>query len=871
MKRALHYLLVFSISLLTLIVVATGGVTLYVYTHQEEIKQLLVKEINKNLLSPVTVQKIDISVFKNFPLVSLQLKEVRAQALAAPIELSIPTYDEVEDSELFYIEDISLSFNVIDIYKKNYVIKKITVNGGKFNLIQYDKIHNNYIIWKTSKSDTGTLSFRLSEIRASNTFVRYRQLYRALDAQITCKNVRAKGELYGGGQSFDVKGEYGANLFETDSTVWVRERSGDLDIHFSHDSEKGAVFLTNSSISINKVNIFVDGNVFYNENIHTLDLVLSGNKNNLGSILSLLPAGYTNMLIDYESTGIVDFSFNVKGDYSKNLSAYAKFDYSDGSVTHIPTKTKVENIFIEGEFSNGDEKKLETSTIKCGKLRAEIIDKGAVTGTISVTNFLNMKIDFDGTMQSDLTSLFQFLGLSKEWNTEGKIDAKIRYTGGVSKEKFKEAAMSGKIKGTGVLLERENFFLKTDSTVITLNDRDNIEVGVYNGSVSGYIGGSGSVSGGSSVSDSTDSKTVSETVSKTVSETISAKISSVKFSIENVFSFLLKKETADLKIYAKINAQEARWNKIYCTNLSTDLYYFNNQFSLKNLQTSAFDGSITADAKFNLDMPVNASIYAKVENINISNLFKSFDNFEQETITDKNISGILTSDFVLKFGFHKDSGVDAKSILFDCTVNIKNGNLKNMESLRSIARFTGQNDLQNIHFSEISNTFSINKRVITIPSMRIKSDVADFDLSGTHTFDNYIDYRVNLELSDMLSKNFKKRKNKDEEFGVLIEEQKERVRLPLHVFGHIDSLSVKYDFKQSAKNFNEKAKEERKKTQEILKQEFNSTPKQIEDKKERQQWKEQEKGKFVFEKEDQTPKTKPKPKSVNQFTIEQDD
>ncbi|MDR0763354.1 MAG: AsmA-like C-terminal region-containing protein, partial [Bacteroidales bacterium] len=262
------------------------------------------------------------------------------------------------------------------------------------------------------------------------------------------------------------------------------------------------------------------------------------------------------------------------------------------------------------------------------------------------------------------------------------------------------------------------------------------------------------------------------------------------------------------------------------------------------------------------------------------------------TITDKNISGTLKSDFGIQFIYDYDSGVDAESVLFDGAINIKNGNLKNIESLRSVARFTGENDLQNIYFSEISNTLNIKHRIITVPLMRIESDAADFDFKGAHTFDNYIDYRVNIELSDMLSKNFKKRKSKDAEFGNIVEEQKERIRLPLHIYGFMGNLTVKYDFKQSTKNFKEKIKVEKEKTKEILKQEFLRSPQHQQNRQEKQQWKEQEKGKFVFEKEDdatkseeisktdKTPKTgensktqetKKQDKTVNQFLIEEDD
>jgi hypothetical protein len=803
-----------------------GGVAVYVYTHQDEIKQMLVKEINKNLLAPVTVQKMDISIFEEFPLISLQLKGVTGMALP-------PQQDMEIEEELFDMESLSLSFNIIDIYYGKYIIKKITIEGGEFNLVQYDKIQNNYIFWKTSKSqDTAkkTLSFRLSDIKAKNTFIRYRQPYRNLDVQILCKNIKASGELFSGGQKFNIKGNYKARLFETDSIVWVKEREGELDIYFAHDVKKGAVYLNNSSISMNTVAFKIEGNVFYNDKIHTLDLFLEGKKNNLENILSLLPLKYSKVLNDYKSVGSVDFSFRLNGDYSQTLQANIKFSYQNGTVTNSKTNIKAEDIFIDGEFTNGENRCLETSELICGKLSAKI-EEGTVDGTLAVKNFAFPYVNFNGNIESELSTLAKFSGLSDKWDMRGKITAQLLYRGGTSEEEFKSAAVSGIIRGENIFVSKQNntaYKFYADSIISNLDN--NITAYIYNCFYN------------------------------------EDRASFVKISIENFFPFLFKKG----ELNAKINAENIYWNKVNATSVNTDLFYHNSILRLNNFYADVFNGNIKANAVISeYSGYLQAAVNANVENIDIAKCFAAFDNFNQQTLTDKNISGVLKSDFGTGFIYNYDSGIDVESILFDGTINIRNGNLKNLECLRSVARFTGENDLRNIHFSEMSNTLNIKDGVITIPLMQIKSDVSDFNFQGTHTFDNYADYRINLELSDMLSKNFKKKKNKDSEFGNIVENEKERIRLPLHVFGFISDLKVKYDFKQSRENFKEKAKEERSKTREILKQEFSRSSQQ----QEKQQWKEQEKGKFVFEKEDEIPKTQTKKqkKIANQFSIEEDD
>ena len=68
-------------------------------------------------------------------------------------------------------------------------------------------------------------------------------------------------------------------------------------------------------------------------------------------------------------------------------------------------------------------------------------------------------------------------------------------------------------------------------------------------------------------------------------------------------------------------------------------------------------------------------------------------------------------------------------------------------------------------FSKLENTIDVANEVITIPTMEIKSSALSVFLSGTHTFNQEINYEVTLLLSELLSNSFRRKNTKITTFG----------------------------------------------------------------------------------------------------------
>ena len=185
--------------------------------------------------------------------------------------------------------------------------------------------------------------------------------------------------------------------------------------------------------------------------------------------------------------------------------------------------------------------------------------------------------------------------------------------------------------------------------------------------------------------------------------------------------------------------------------------------------------------------------------------------------------------------------------------------MQNLESLRRISRFTGEDDLQDIRFARLQNVIEIDNATIRIPEMQVVSSSGNLSFSGTHTFSNEVDYMVVIELSDLLSRRRAQRLKNQEEFGV-VTGGNSRVRLPLHITGTLPEVDIKYAFAKARQGARERLKENRGELREALREEYSDMHRRREEKRERKAVeKRQENGEFIIELEEEglMPKSEP--------------
>jgi hypothetical protein len=190
-----------------------------------------------------------------------------------------------------------------------------------------------------------------------------------------------------------------------------------------------------------------------------------------------------------------------------------------------------------------------------------------------------------------------------------------------------------------------------------------------------------------------------------------------------------------------------------------------------------------------------------------------FDNFGQNFITHKNLKGEFTGQVEMAFNWNKQGEIDTKSLVANIDGSILKGELNDFEPMQNLSRFIQAKELEHIIFSELKNKVFIENRKISFPEMQIVSNVSDIAFSGTHSFDNEMDYKLCVPL-----KNLKKPKvDKDAAFGAIEEDNKRGSTLFLTIKGTADNYKIAYDTKRTKAKIQEDLKKEKQEFKNLFK------------------------------------------------------
>jgi hypothetical protein len=152
-------------------------------------------------------------------------------------------------------------------------------------------------------------------------------------------------------------------------------------------------------------------------------------------------------------------------------------------------------------------------------------------------------------------------------------------------------------------------------------------------------------------------------------------------------------------------------------------------------------------------------------------------------------------------------------------IQITNGELNGYEPLKALSKFIDVNDLEKLKFAEIKNSIEIKNKTIFIPQFDVKNNALNITLSGTHTFDNFVDYKLKLKLSELL-KNKRKAVSANNEFNEEEVTADKGVNLYLSMKGPISNIKISYDKIGTKQKITQELKQEKQNIKEILKKEL---------------------------------------------------
>lgn len=822
MRKLMKATVVMAVALLSLL--ATGMLMGVVFG--DKIKQLAINELNKRLATEVAVNgSIDFSVLSNFPSASITFHEVT-------LKESLPAKED-----LLRCDKISLLFNIWDIFKGEYSMKKVIVANGFLHLLITEEGNSNYNIFKDAgNASANDFSIKVEEAIFTNVLLQYDDNRSNRHFVFDISQSVLSGDFTSDDFLLSIQTDFISQHCNIDNIDYLPNRKIGINAVLQVDLASGSYLINETSVEIESNRFELSGKITNHAAGNETDLNFSGTQLKLEELATLLPEKYAARIAHFKSAGTIKMEGKIKGLVSEQTEPHVEitFGVSEGTFSHDKMKEPIKRVNLEGTFSNGASNSMATSTFRLHNFSASF-DENIVKGMVLLRNFNDpyLEMNLDGEVNLELIKpLFPSTYINE---LKGSLTFRQFYFKGAVKELTQTKQMENLDAGGSFSLADVTiatnkttydqllgkFDIRNNQIIINQLSFNARESDLnFTGSINNFIPyllGSLNDSIKHKHKIGLDILLTSRSLSwfDLVGETVHASQPADEpapdyYAIPSLFYLFTGSVSGKIEKfqYDRFNAEDVHGNILF---LGNTIYF--NDFGM-----NAEKGSVVANGKLDIaNMKRNRlEMTASLDKLDITQLFYEFNNFGQTTLTDKNLKGLITSSLALEATW--DEKIFNKSKLYAIAdVTIDNGELNNFDPMLALARFVKLSELKNIRFSKLQNQVEIRNQKIFIPQMQIFTNALNLQLSGTHSFENIIDYKIQLNLLKLLTAKFEKSSGSNAQFDKSTEGF---LNLYLTMTGPADSPLIRYDKKAVKEKIAEDLKQEKNELKAVLKKEF---------------------------------------------------
>jgi len=735
-------------------VLSLAGI-LIVTLFEEEIKNYAVKEISKQLKTDIKVKEVSLTLWSQFPSASLQFTDVMIQE----------TFQEKDT--LIYAENVYLNFSISDFISGRYEVKEVTIENSAIHLKKTASGEDNYHFWKESEGDAEEFSINLSAANLKNTFITLNDKQSKVELEVLAKNSQINGDV--GSQFVLLSGDLISDVrhLKVDGKSYLNKKLVSGTVNIEIDLKDDLYTFKECDLSINELPLNINGTIDIDEYESKLDLIAKSKKADLSAVIKNLPSFIQQKLSSFQSRGEFQSVIAITGMVSseKSPAVNASFKLSNGNITNSSSGIELKNISTSGTYkvAAGREDLLLFDNLSC------TLGSGDFTASGKISRLSNPFINgsIDGKIQLDAFSAF--FNLTEIESMSGLAEISLIYKGNFGESWKPSAASINKADVSGTCqISQASIKLHRNPHIITeINGSLNLKEGnAYVPNLTAKV-------------DQSDFKftgefndLVSYMLVKEQKLAVNANLTCAYLDLNSLLSSDPESEgtynfslPSDVELSLNTNIDQLVFRAFLASDINTKVYLNNKKLKISPLDMKTSEGSFNTSLTFTQKKNGGFLVESMgtLKDINITQLFASFENFGQGFITDKHLKGNTACDFSFSASMSEDMKIDQKSILVEAELALKNGELIGQSSLiemgdflvekKLVSAITNVNSLSkklnHVRFSELSNTIIIKNETVHIPKMTIYSDVLNIKAEGSHKFNNQIAYSIGFDLADL--------------------------------------------------------------------------------------------------------------------------
>jgi hypothetical protein len=794
-------------------------ITLIIYLFKDRICGIVIAEANKYLTVPVAASSVELTFWGSFPNLSVDFNNVFIQD-ATPKSTPRDT--------LLYSERIRLKFNPMDLWNKNYHLKAIEISPGTLNLKINKKGEVNYMIFKASKEKSEEdFNLKLEEINIEKLGLSYENFQTQQFYKTVFNEATFSGDFSSQKYNMTATGELLLKVAKSGVVNLLSNKKIDFNLNLLVNQIDSTITIPKALINVAGLPFKLDGTVSSKQ----LDFRFQSKDILLSDLMNEFSFNEKKDLNKFKGNGKINFDLKIGHllNTSNPMVITCIFGVQNGELTEPTKGIKIKKIKLNGKYSNEGGKTKEYLELTDFHFQTA---GGPFSGKLKITKFANPV--FEGQAKGNLNlssaqAIFRRPEIEKINGSIG-INTIFAFQNNTTNDDIVIIKCNGNIQLNKVLLKLKedkrtfenvngNLFLRNSEAgikggALKIGNTDIKIDGVF-GNIYNYLNGNGNLQ-------------------------TEVYIESKHLNIEDIGTTSKEQKIIDGRVYAipnditgsiRLIVGSLRYEKHQFDNLIGKMEIQSRRLHFSQLSFVNAEALISGAMVIEEKLPEIFTITAQVasQNLKFKQMFKEWDNFKQTVISDANISGRAELNLYFHAPFDLRTGVILKSIDARLDLKVYDGHLKNVLGFRDITESlktksgklvlgtknieTLEKKLSDVSFKTLENSILIHDGKIEIPKMLISSSALNLEISGTHTFENAIDYNFIFNFRDLLNK------EKNTEFGEIIDDGT-GLRIFMRMHGTLDNPIIEWDQKSRKEASVEKREEAKKDAKSILKSEF---------------------------------------------------
>ena len=730
-----------------------------------KIGDIVKREANGMLTARLDFEKLDISLLRNFPNASLNLKG-----------LTLVGTERFEGDTIVAAKRISVVVNLMSLVgDEGFEVRKIVLASPALHAHKLADGAVNWDVMKpsepadtTAAEESAPSSFRLSvrDFRLTDAVIRYEDDSTGMELRTAPLSLRLSGDMSAESTQLDLDLLAGGVDFTQGGVPLLHDAELALDAEIDADLAEGRFTFSRNTLRLNAIEMRLDGWVQQVGDALAMDVSAGCSEVRFKDLLSLIPAFYKHEFRSLAASGELSMELWARGQmHGAQLPAFElKTEVHNGSFQYssLPKAVTDINIAAKVSYAGGELDKTEVEISEFGLKMAG----NSLSATGYATNLMSDPT-FRATLSGrvDLGAIREVYPLEKGIDLAGRIAASMKLSGRMSdveSGRYERISASGSlvVEQLGLHVQQlpEVFIRRAAATIspqamtlgefgVTVGGSDLSATGQLTGYL-GYLMRGEQLAGRLYVkSDLLDLNEIRAAVpADAEAESADAEKPAEEAAAAPAQAIVVPK---NLNLSLNAELKKVLFEKMVITDIAGEMSVAGGTLSLDRLGLQLFDGKASASGRYSTAAdPAHPtlSLAASIAKASFPRTFEEIEAVRQLAPIFEKASGDYSLSIDMRTTLDAAMSPDLMSLTAQGEISSENVSVEGVEVFDKLADLLKNDKLRRIEARDLKIRFSIKDGRVTTEPFDLKMGDVNVNMSGTTGLDRTIDYTAKVTL-----------------------------------------------------------------------------------------------------------------------------